>query len=52
MFEAGARGDAALDANFPNSDRIEAAKAKLARVVKLLENWLENQRLTPVYVDE
>ena len=52
LFEAGARGDAALDANFPGSDRIEAAKAKLARVVKLLENWLENQRLTPVYVDE
>ena len=49
LFEKAARGDAAMDASWPRVDRIEEAKAKLPRLRRLLESWLEKQRRTPIY---
>ena len=49
MFEKAARGDADMDASWPRVDRIEEAEAKLPRLRRLLESWLEKQRRTPIY---
>ena len=49
LFEKAARGDAAMDASWPRVDRIEEAEAKLPRLRRLLESWLEKQRRTPSY---